>query len=198
MIGIKALFNRSQCGRFFFDIDTSHQELQNPMIHFELPSAIRELVEARDNVRDYYCQRMKEFGSDVALSFTLDGNLVGDIGEAISVELFGIRLDDTRATEGIDGVAPDGRTVQVKATGTGRGPVFRPTAIRAEHLLFFELDFKKFRGSVVFNGPEHTALKYMPPKFYEKNEQRPMTPKQIRRADEDVKEHERLPMVGGV
>lgn len=168
------------------------------MTCFDLPDAIQVLVEARDKVRDYYCKRMKDAGSDVELGFTLDGNLVGDIGEAISVELFGIRLDDTRAAEGIDGIAPDGRTVQVKATGTGRGPVFRPTGIRADHLLFFELDFQTFRGSVVFNGPEHRALKYMTSSFYEKNEQRQVTPRQIRRANSEVQEHERLPMMGGV
>ena len=38
------------------------------------------------------------------LQFTLDGNLVGDIGEAIAVELFGVELVTTKSTQGIDGL----------------------------------------------------------------------------------------------
>ena len=79
-------------------------------------------------VSTHYREVLRKRGGDVQLEFTLDGNLVGDLGEAIAVELFGIRLVEAKSTEGIDGCAPDGSTtVQVKATGTGRGPAFRRT-----------------------------------------------------------------------
>ena len=62
------------------------------------------------------------------LHFILDGKLVGDIGEAVAAEMFGLKLVPGGGT-GIDGHTSDGRTVQVKATGTGRGPVFRQVDI---------------------------------------------------------------------
>lgn len=49
---------------------------------FELPAEIQPLLEARDKLRQRYAAS--------GLCFTLDGNLVGDIGEAVAAELFGI------------------------------------------------------------------------------------------------------------
>lgn len=47
--------------------------------------------------------------------FTIDGRLVGDIGEIIAAAEFDIELDDvSRAVH--DGRMPDGRGVQIKAT----------------------------------------------------------------------------------
>jgi hypothetical protein len=76
---------------------------------FSLPPVITDLVVARNRLRDHY--------RSAALEFTLDGNLIGDIGEAVAAELFGLKLS-TRNGTGINGHAPDGRSVQVKATGT--------------------------------------------------------------------------------
>lgn len=133
---------------------------------FALPPAIAELLAARDAVRSHYLEILRRQGSEVDLRFTLDGNLVGDIGEAIAAELFGIRLVETKATEGYDGYAPDGTTtVQIKATGTKRGPVFRNTPIKADHLLFFCLDFKSAIGTVIYNGPEAEARRKLGENF---------------------------------
>lgn len=160
---------------------------------FPLPPAIAQLLEARNSVRQHYEKVLRAQGSHVDLKFTLDGNLVGDIGEAIATELFGVKLVETKSTEGIDGYAPDGRTVQVKATGTKRGPAFRKTETRAEHLLFFCLDFENATGTVVFNGPEHHVTRYLPEDF---TGQRMVTRPQIQRADGAVEEAERLPRLG--
>ena len=155
---------------------------------FDLPPEIRELIAARNQLRKRYLA----FG----LQFTLDGKLVGDIGEAIASEMFGIQLAEGNAT-GIDGYAPDGRTVQVKATGTGRGPVFRHVDRCADHLLFFSLDFETLTGEVVFNGPEEIALRLMPESW---NGQRPVPMRTIRHADQLVRDDQRLahkPQAGG-
>lgn len=155
---------------------------------FKLPPAIADLVAARNKLRDHY--------SAVGLKFTLDGNLVGDLGEAIAAELFGIRLVDNRSTPGIDGFAPDGKTtVQIKATGTGRGPVFRQTETRANHLLFFDLDFESAMGTVVFNGPEEIATATLPTRF---NGQRMVSRGQIIAADRMVKEAQRLKVLADI
>ncbi|MEG8219249.1 hypothetical protein OSJ57_01280 [Sphingomonas sp. HH69] len=160
---------------------------------FPLPPAIAQLLEARNSVRQHYEKVLRAQGSQVDLKFTLDGNLVGDIGEAIATELFGVKLVETKSTEGIDGYAPDGRTVQVKATGTKRGPAFRKTETRAEHLLFFCLNFENATGTVVFNGPEQHVTRYLPEEF---TGQRMVTRPQIQRADALVEDAERLPRLG--
>lgn len=161
------------------------------VVKFSLPASISNLLSARNDLRAHYQKLLLDLGSEIDLDFTLDGNLIGDIGEALAVELFGIRLVKSKSAEGIDGYAPDGRMVQVKATGTGRGPAFRNTKVRAEHLLFFDLDFENCSGTVVFNGPEHYVTDKLPKHF---TNQRSLTAKQIRCSDTLVQSSERLPM----
>lgn len=150
------------------------------MDYFELPAVVGKLVSARNELRHHYLSS--------GLNFTLDGNLVGDLGEAIAAEIFGIILSEV-SVEGWDGKAADGRTVQIKATGTRRGPVFRDTERRADHLLFFDLDFDKLKGRVVFNGPESIALENMPSSWVG---QRAVTRTQIEAANELVPDTDRL------
>ncbi len=138
---------------------------------FDLPPVIADLIVARNKLRAHYREVLRKRGGDVQLEFTLDGNLVGDLGEAIAVELFGIRL------------------VEAKSTGTGRGPAFRRTETRADHLLFLDLDFENAKGTVVYNGPEHHSVALLPDKFVG---QRSLTRKQMRDADTLVKPEERL------
>lgn len=159
---------------------------------YPLPPSIADLIAARNKLRDHYRAMLASKDSQVELAFTLDGNLIGDLGEALSAELFDIRLVETRSTEGVDGYATDGRTVQVKATGTGRGPAFRCTEICADHLLFFDLDFESAAVTVVFNGPEHYVRRYLPASF---TNQRSLSRNQIRVADSLVRDEERLPVV---
>lgn len=147
---------------------------------FTLPPVVAELVAARNKLREHY--------KSAGLKFTLDGNLVGDIGEAVAAEVFGIKLVPANGT-GIDGHAEDGRSVQVKATGTGRGPIFRHVDTRSDHLLFFDIDFDNLRGTVIFNGPEHIALARMPEAWIG---QRPVSKVQIRAADALVPMEDRL------
>ena len=147
---------------------------------FHLPPVVTDLVLARNRLRDHYVS--------VALNFTLDGNLIGDIGEAVAAELFGLELSARNGT-GFDGHAADGRTVQVKATGTNRGPAFRMVDTRAQHLLFLEFDLDNLKGEIVFNGPEEIALRFLPSNWVG---QRSLTNKQIRQADTLVEEGQRL------
>lgn len=147
---------------------------------FVLPPVIRELIVARNNVRDHYASS--------GLSFTLDGNLVGDLGEALAADLFGLNLIARNGT-GIDGYAPDGRTVQVKASGTKRGPAFRMVDTRAQHLLFFHLDMDACKAHLLFNGPEEIALAALQVPW---TGQRVVSVPQIRAANARVPEELRL------
>jgi len=149
-------------------------------LKFDLPSAIRDLVIARDKVLDLY--------SELGLSFTLDGNLIGDLGEAIAAEIFGLTLTK-RNGKGIDGHAPDKRSVQVKASGTKRGPAFRMVDTRADHLLFFHLDLDACTAELLFNGPEEIALQSLK---YPWEGQKTVSVAKIREADAKVPENLRL------
>ncbi|WP_174279903.1 DUF6998 domain-containing protein [Sphingomonas bacterium] len=169
-----------------------HKPAESAQVTFPLPALIANLVKARNQLRDHYAPILGGHHVAGRLTFTLDGNLVGDLGEALAVELFGITLD-RRGGAGVDGTSPDGRSVQVKVTTTGGGPAFRqvPDAT-ADHLLFFDLDLDKATGTVVFNGPQAIALKLLPEVFHR---QRSLNAKQIRKAAAQVTDDQRLPMV---
>jgi hypothetical protein len=162
------------------------------MHKFKLPPVIADLVAARNRVRDHYNDILGSGGRQVRLNYTLDGNLVGDIGESLAVALFGISLVDSNVHAGIDGYGPDGRTVQVKATGRGLGPAFRPVETRAEHLLFFDLDFDRCNGTVFYNGPEHPVIATLPAQW---TGQRCVSLSKLRDLNARVANYERLPML---
>jgi hypothetical protein len=70
-----------------------------------IPEAIKQLLEIVEQLRTVYPTRR----------FTLDGRLLGDLGEVIAEEAYDIKLyDDSRKHH--DAECPDGRRVQIKAT----------------------------------------------------------------------------------
>jgi len=81
--------------------------------------------------------------------FTLDGRLVGDIGEILVEACYDVRLfEDSRPHH--DGVTTDGRLVQIKAT------MKDSLSFPADHLPNYYLGIKVHkdgRFSEVFNGP---------------------------------------------
>ena len=84
-------------------------------------------------------------------SFTLDGHLVGSIGEVLAAELYGLILLPTGEAKH-DARAPDGTLVQIKTTqASSVGRRSRP-----DHLLVVQLDA---RGTIseVYNGPGKLA-----------------------------------------
>ena len=151
---------------------------------FELPGHVRELVRARNRLRDHY--------QGIDLRFTFDGNLVGDLGEAVAAELFGLRLTG-RSNEGIDGYAADGRSVQVKASGTKRGPAFRPVDTRASHLLVLHFDYDNCSGQVIYNGPEEPVVSTLLPRSWQG--QRCVNLPALLRLNEQIADADRLPMM---
>lgn len=112
---------------------------------FRLPNEVADLASARKALKKRYCE--------IELAFSFDGNLVGDLGEALAVELFGLKLAG-RAVQDIDGTSPCGKTVQVKASGTGRGAAFRRKRDGAEQLLVFDINFDDASATLIYNGPE--------------------------------------------
>lgn len=118
-----------------------------------LPDAVRSLVAAQVALVDAYAA--------TNLRFTLDGRLVGDIAEATAAAAFGLQLCSVR-TAGVDAYARDGRSVQIKASGIGKGPAFTPGEGRADHLLFLLIDFAGAQAHVRYNGPEDMVRAKLP------------------------------------
>lgn len=133
---------------------------------FALPPEFLKVYEAHLALKERYFE-------DTGLKFTLDGRLLGDMGETLAVLHFGIALCNKKFGEkrkpGVDGyIRLDGpdtekRSVQVKATGnTISGPAFSPGKGRAEFLLFFILDFDSGFAQVAYSGPERNIRKHVP------------------------------------
>jgi hypothetical protein len=80
-------------------------------------------------------------------AFTIDGRLVGDIGEVIAALEYDIVLDEVGRPDH-DGTASDGRRVQIKATFKDR-LTFKSIP---EYYLGFKL-YPDGRHEEVFNGP---------------------------------------------
>ena len=153
---------------------------------FHLPKVITNLVEAREAVREHYRAAHGD-----RLLFTFDGNLVGDVGEALAVEYYGVQLS-LKGGAGVDGLAADKTTVQVKATGTNRGAAFRDTEVRAHRLLFFSIDFASCRATVIYNGLEAPIRKFLNPPW---QGQKSVSMRQMRVLDKSVRYEDRLSVI---
>lgn len=106
----------------------------HPVLQRVLPSlfrSIQELVQGFDNRRP----------------FTIDGRLVGDIGEVLAAEEYDVTLN-RKLRKGYDGKTSDGRFVDVKAT-------FKES-LAFRTIPQYCIGFKLYRNGsyeVVFNGP---------------------------------------------
>lgn len=87
--------------------------------------------------------------------FSLDGHVVGSIGEAAAEGLFDITLVRASST-GHDALTPDGMKVEIKATLGNRGVAIRPTSSEHKDAALIVLRLSKVAGEeheIVYNGP---------------------------------------------
>jgi len=102
-----------------------------------IPKRIRELYSIVADFEKDYPER----------KFTLDGHLVGSIGEVAAAYLFDLQLLETSA-ETHDATTRDGRKVQIKATQKSS------VAFRGKPELVIVLRLSEIGGcDVVYNGP---------------------------------------------
>ena len=87
-------------------------------------------------------------------NFTIDGRLVGDIGEIIAAAEFDISLDGTSQARH-DGETSDGRRVQIKATFKD-SLTFRSVP---DYYLGLKLNWDGTH-EVIFNGPGHVISEF--------------------------------------
>jgi hypothetical protein len=116
--------------------------------------------------------------------FTLDGHLVGSIGEVVAAFIFGLDLNPA-STLGHDATAPDGRNVEIKLT---QG---RSVAIRHEpqHLIVLHRP-KGGPIRIVFNGPGAHA--WAAAGKMQKNGQRPISLTRLAQLHANVPVRDRL------
>jgi len=116
--------------------------------------------------------------------FSLDGHLVGSIGEVIAAHLYGLELLPASA-EGHDARSAGGRLVQIKATQRDRVGI----RSKPDYLIVLRLTDS---GEVeeIFNGPGAIAWKYAG--RIQKNGQRYISLPKLRTLMEQVNPKERL------
>ncbi len=116
--------------------------------------------------------------------FTLDGHLVGSIGEVLAAARYGLTLLPP-STPGHDAKACDDRLVQVKATQGDRVGLYA----KPDHLLVLRLQ-RDGSAEEVFNGPGEVVWAHM--SRAGKNGQRSICVTRLRRLMQTVPAEQRL------
>lgn len=143
----------------------------------KIDSLIRDLYTIKNALEEQFPGR----------KFSLDGHLVGSIGEVLVAEAYGIELYPN-GTETHDGKAPDGKEVQIKATQIDRVSI----SSEPEYLIAIKI-LQDGTWEEIYNGPGKLAWKLAGKQ--QKNEQRPLTLAKLRKLMMDIPEDQRIPTI---
>jgi hypothetical protein len=116
--------------------------------------------------------------------FTLDGHLIGSVGEVIASEYYGLELMPTGA-RCHDATCPDGRNVQIKLTQKNRVAINH----EPDHLLVLKLT-ESGEIEEVYNGPGRPA--WNAAGKMQRNGQRPIALNRLRTLDNQIGVHARI------
>jgi hypothetical protein len=129
----------------------------------DLPPKVKAALEHLDQGVEMLRNAANKYAPD--LQFTLDGRLIGDIGELMAVEHFGISPQQRQKT-GYDGTDPENRQVEIKTTRLS-AIAFRKIAERVICI--------KIHGTshweVIFDGPGSRIAKEFPKAAFKKGNQ---------------------------
>ncbi|MEX2282390.1 MAG: hypothetical protein WEE89_07895 [Gemmatimonadota bacterium] len=120
-------------------------------------------------------------------SFTLDGHLVGSIGEVLAAELYGLKLLPA-SSSCHDGVCPTGREVQVKLTQRERVGLYE----EPRFLVVLQID-SSGQLREIYNGPGPGAWNAAGPR--QKNGQRSISLSRLKGLNKHVAEVDRIAQV---
>ena len=143
----------------------------------KIDSLIRDLYTIKNALEEQFPGR----------KFSLDGHLVGSIGEVLVAEAYGIELYPN-GTETHDGKAPDGKEVQIKATQIDRVSI----SSEPEYLIAIKI-LQDGTWEEIYNGPGKLAWKLAGKQ--QKNGQRPLTLAKLRKLMMDIPEDQRIPTI---
>lgn len=144
----------------------------------EVPGLVRSLYELVRQLEAHFPER----------KFTLDGHLVGSIGEVLAAHQYGLELL-TGSAKGHDATAPDKRQVQIKATQA------KSVGLRSEpeHLIVLRLTADG-TATEIYNGPG--ALPWRHAGKQQKNGQRPIAVSRLELLMSKVAPADRLASAG--
>ena len=125
-----------------------------------------------DKIKELYKITNELESSYPGRKFTIDGHLVGSIGEVIVAEHYGIELL-RNSTETHDAVSADGKYVQIKATQINRIAI----SSEPDYLIVIKL-FSDGSWEEVYNGPG--KLVWENAGKMQKNGQRPISLSKLR------------------
>ena len=100
-----------------------------------------------DKIKELYKITNELESSYPGRKFTIDGHLVGSIGEVIVAEHYGLELL-RNSTETHDAVSADGKNVQIKATQINRSSI----SSEPDYLIVIKI-FSDGSWEEVYNGP---------------------------------------------
>ena len=149
--------------------------MSEPVDWSEVLLMLEALYQATDRLEELFPGR----------KFTLDGHLVGSVGEVLGAYMFDLDLYRS-SNKGHDARTSSGRNVEIKLT-QGNSVALRH---EPEHLLVFQRT-KRSSVCVVFNGPG--LLAWEKAGKMQSNGQRPISLKKLRQLDASVEQAERLP-----
>ena len=121
--------------------------------------------------------------------FTLDGRLVGDIGEILVEEAYDVKLHKDLQRHH-DGIASDGRHVQIKAT------MQDSLTFPADHIPDYYIGIKIHADGTfteVFNGPGSLAGEAVKNRKHPKNNLHSVSTRALLRLNKIVKPKDRIP-----
>ena len=147
--------------------------------HERLAATIRELYGIVGKLENDYREHHRHF--------TLDGHLVGSIGEVYAAKRYGIDLFIS-STPIHDGTAPDGRLVQIKATQRNSIAINE----KPNYLIVLKIDEN---GGIneVYNGPGVLVWKLLANRKRPKNGQYQISLTRLRILDSEISPEERIP-----
>lgn len=122
--------------------------------------------------------------------FTLDGHLLGSIGEVYAAERYGLRLL-TSSAKRHDAVAGDGRLVQIKVTQDRAKKKAVPLSHEPDYLLVLIID-DEGRFEEVYNGPGSKVWDLVRGKAVPSNGQYQISLSKLRELNENVSREDRV------
>jgi hypothetical protein len=144
-----------------------------------IPDAVKRLLKIVKQLHEDYPMKR----------FTLDGRLLGDIGEVLVEQSYDLKLS-SGVQRHHDAITPDGRQVQIKAT------MKNSLTFPADHIPEYYLGIKIHPdGSFdeVFNGRGKTAWKAVKDRKHPKNNQYSISISALTSLNAEVREKDRIP-----
>lgn len=146
----------------------------------EIHQAVKEMLKIVEALQNQYDKK----------KFTLDGRLVGDLGEILVEEDYDLELYSGLAKYH-DGETPDGRKVQIKTT------MKNSLTFPVDHIPHYYIGIKIHSNGTydeIFNGPGSVAWEAVKNRKPTKTNLHSITLSALKKLNENVSEQDRIPM----